>query len=131
MTHLRARCALAAIDGADDRPSLLKSAEADARRLAHERPPYAKALASTIWAALAFEGGDRERALTLTGSAANELDALGWGGFGAAARRRHGELIGGEAGRRIVREVDDRLAAEGVKRPDKLSAVNAPGFHVA
>jgi hypothetical protein len=131
MTHLRARCALAAVNGAADRDTLLKSADADARRLARERPPYAKALASAIWAALAFESGDRERAITLTGSAANELDALGWGGFGAASRRRHGELIGGETGRRLVHDVDDRLAREGVKRPDRLSAVYAPGFRDA
>ncbi|MGH9382814.1 MAG: serine/threonine-protein kinase PknK [Vicinamibacterales bacterium] len=128
MMHLRARCALAALDGVADRAALLQSADADARRLARERPPYAKALATTIWAALAFVSGDRERAITLIGSAANELDTLGWGGFGAAARRRHGQLLGGDTGRRIVQSVDDLLMAEGVKRPDKLSAVHVPGF---
>jgi eukaryotic-like serine/threonine-protein kinase len=128
MMHLRARCALAALDHVPDRSVLLRSADADARRLARERPPYAKALATSIRAALAFERGDRERAITLIGSAANELDALGWGGFGAAARRRHGQLLGGETGQKIVQGVDDRWLAEGVKRPDKLAAVHAPGF---
>ena len=41
--------------------------------------------------------------------AADELDALGWGCFGAGARRQYGELIGGEEGRRIVKDVDEQL----------------------
>ena len=34
----------------------------------------------------------------------------------------------GDAGSRIVREVDAALVAQGVKRPDLLCAVQAPGF---
>jgi len=131
MTHLRARCALAALNSGGDRSALLRSADADANRLARERPPYARALATSIRAALAFERGDREQATTLIGSAANELDQLGWGGFGASARRRHGQLLGGETGRRIVESVDERWRAEGVKRPDQLAAVHVPGFATA
>jgi serine/threonine protein kinase/predicted ATPase len=128
MLHLRARCALAAVANGGDRDRLLRSAARDASRLERERPPYARALARTIRAALAAERGDRETAVGLLGSVADELDRLSWGCFGAGARRRYGELLGGEAGRRIVQSVDDALSAQGVKRPDLIAALQAPGF---
>jgi eukaryotic-like serine/threonine-protein kinase len=128
MLHLRARTALAALDSAPDPQALLRQASRDAQQLARERPPYAKALARTIRAALAVQQGDRDTAIGLIGSAADELDRLSWGCFGSAARRRYGELLGGDAGRRIVQSVDDHLTAQGVKRPDKLASVQMPGF---
>lgn len=128
MLHLRARSALAALESGLDREVLLRQAFRDAERLARERPAYAKALARTIRAALAAERGDRDTAVGLIGSAADELDRLSWGCFGAGARRRYGELLGGEAGRRIVQGVDDDLTAQGVKRPDLIAAVQVPGF---
>jgi hypothetical protein len=61
------------------------------------------------------------------GSAADELDRLSWGCFGTGARRQYGLLLGGDAGRRIVQGVDEHLLAQGVKRPDRLAAVQVPG----
>ena len=127
MLHLRARTALAALDSGLDRETLLGSATRDADRLARERPPYAKALARTVRAAVAAERGDRDTALGLMGSAADELDRLSWGCFGTGARRQYGLLLGGDSGRRIVQGVDDDLLAQGVKRPDRLAAVQVPG----
>ena len=127
MLHLRARAALAAIGSGPDSRMLIASASRDARRLSRERPLYARALARTIDAALAAERGDRQRALALMGSAADELDRLGWGCFGDSARRLYGLLLGGEDGRRIARQVEDRLSSQGVKRPDRLAAVHVPG----
>ena len=128
MVHLRARCALAALGSSVARSRLLASAAADARRLRRERPAYAKALAATIEAALAFERGDKPGASALLRQAADRLDALEWGCFGMAARRRHGELEAGDAGRRIVKEADEYLLAQGVVRPDRMSALQIPGF---
>jgi tetratricopeptide (TPR) repeat protein len=130
MLHLRARCALAAVGSGLDPELLLKSAARDARRLARERPPYARALARTIHAALAAARGERDAAVGLLGSAADELDRLSWGSFGTGARRRYGELLGGAAGRRVVQDVDDYLAGQGVKRPDLMAALQAPGFRI-
>jgi hypothetical protein len=128
MHHLRARCALAALDSGLDRAALLAAAARDAKRLERERPPYAKGLARMIRAGLAFHRDDRETAATLLLTAADELDRLGWGCFGTAARRQYGELIGGEAGGAIVRDVDAYLRLQGVKRPDLIAALQAPGF---
>jgi eukaryotic-like serine/threonine-protein kinase len=129
MLHLRARSALAALgSGGLDREMLLRSAARDARRLERERPPYARALARTIRAALAVQRGDEATAISILGATADELDSLSWGCFGAGIRRRYGELLGGDAGRRVVRSVDDALTAQGVRRPDLLGALQAPGF---
>src|SRR5262249_23000369 len=57
----RARCALsvAVSASAADRAVLLKSAEADARRLVRERMPWSDALARTVLAGVATVRGDR------------------------------------------------------------------------
>jgi hypothetical protein len=128
MHHLRARCALAAQGSGIDTSHLLQSAARDARRLERERPPYAKALAKTIRAGLAFERRDSATAATLLLDAADELDALGWGCFGAGARRQYGRLLGGESGAKIVTEVDAWLRSQGVKKPEVLANLQVPGF---
>jgi hypothetical protein len=125
MLHLRARCALAAAHGGD-RAQLLQHAVRDAARLERERPEYAAALAKTIRAGVAYQHGDRTAAMRLLGTAGDELTRLGWGCFGTAARRRHAQL---EAeGRPAVAAIDAELVAQGVKRPDRLCAVQLPGF---
>jgi len=128
MLHLRARCALAAVGSSLASRPLLASAARDARRLRRERPAYARALAGTIEAALAFERGDTASASDLLRESASRLDALGWGCFGVAARRRLGELEGGDAGNKTVNDVDDYLRAQGVRRPDRMTALQLPGF---
>ena len=46
--------------------------------------------------------------------------------FAAAATRRLGELKGGE-GRTLIEQADRVMTAEGVRRPDRLAAMFAPG----
>jgi hypothetical protein len=128
MLHLRARCALAAASSGGEREALLHAAARDARRLERERPRYAGALAKTIHAALTIQRGDAGAAAVLLSSAVEELNAFGWGCIGTAGRREYGRLIGGHKGATIVREVDDYLDRQQVRRPDLLCAVHAPGF---
>jgi hypothetical protein len=128
MLHLRARCALAAAANGGDRDTLLRAAERDVRRLRRERPPYACALADTIEAALLVQRGRAADAIGRLGHAIEALQTLGWGCVGTAARRQYGVLLGGPEGARIVDTVDEYLAGQQVKRPDRLSAVHAPGF---
>jgi hypothetical protein len=105
-----------------------KRASRDAERLERERPPYAVSLAKTIRAAIAYQRGDTGTAQKLLASAGEELTNLGWGCFGVPARRQHGRLLEGSTGGRIVGEVDTYLRQQGVKQPDRLCAVQIPGF---
>jgi hypothetical protein len=45
----------------------------------------------------------------------------------AVARRRLGELLGGDQGRELVRDADDWLAEQGVRDPVRTAAMHAPG----
>lgn len=126
MTHLRARAALAASATARAEP-LLRAAGRDARRLERERPAYAHALAKLVRAGIAERRGRTKAAVALLGAAAPELDRLTWVCFGASARRRLGELTGGDEGRALVAGVDEHLRAQGVVNPRRLTAVQVPG----
>ena len=46
----------------------------------------------------------------------------------AAAQRRRGQLVGGSAGEELIVAVDDWAHREGIRRPDKLARMYAPGF---
>lgn len=46
----------------------------------------------------------------------------------AAARRRLGEVLGGDEGRALVRTADEAMARLGATRPDRMAALFAPGF---
>jgi hypothetical protein len=46
----------------------------------------------------------------------------------ATARRRLGGLLGGLDGRPLVEAADTWFSGEGVKRPDRLVELLAPGF---
>ena len=39
-----------------------------------------------------------------------------------------GELEGGDTGNKTVNDVDDYLRAQGVRRPDRMTALQLPGF---
>jgi hypothetical protein len=59
--------------------------------------------------------------------AASRLAAIDMALFAAAARRAHGELTGGEAGRALVSEADAWMAAQAIRRPDRMARMLAPG----
>jgi hypothetical protein len=47
--------------------------------------------------------------------------------FAAATRRRSGECMGGEDGRRSVTEADDWMRAQQIACPEKMSQMLVPG----
>jgi serine/threonine protein kinase len=133
--HLRARTALAAAasatgSGVADRSALLRAAEADARRIEREAMPWSDPLAALLRAALSSARGDREGAIGRLEAAARGCDATDMALYAHAARRRQGELLGGDAGRALVDAADAWLRARGVACPDRLVAALAPGFSV-
>jgi tetratricopeptide (TPR) repeat protein len=46
----------------------------------------------------------------------------------AAGRRQLGRLLGGDEGKALVREADDAMEAEGIRRPERIAAMLVPGF---
>ena len=56
------------------------------------------------------------------------FEAVDMGLFAAAARRRLGTLLGGDAGRALIAQADAWMAAQEVRNPARMAAGLAPGF---
>ncbi|KYF83865.1 hypothetical protein BE20_00040 [Sorangium cellulosum] len=130
---LRASSALAAAalnGGSDERlfRALLREASRDVRRLAREDVLWAQALADSLRAPLAALRGDMAAALSFLERAATRFDACEMALYAAAARRRRGELIGGDEGRALVEAAELWMTGQGIKDPVRMTALFAPGF---
>jgi eukaryotic-like serine/threonine-protein kinase len=128
--HQRARAALAF--AAEQTGSARRRLVADARRCAHrivrERMPWSDPFAALARAAADHLGGDDDAAIRELGDAIRGFDATDMHAYAAAARVRLGELEGGDAGSARVAEATALLAAQSVRRPERLVAMLAPGF---
>ena len=127
--HLRARSALAAArEDASKAPRLLREAERDAKRILRERMPWSNPLAELILAGVAASRGERETAARHCAAAAAGFDAAEMALYAAAARRRHGELLGGDEGRALVAAADAWMTSQRIRNPARWTAMVAPGF---
>lgn len=131
--HLHARSALAwaaASEGgrtSKQQRQLLEQALRDARRIEREKMPWGNALALLIRASVASIRGDRDTAIQVLQSAEEGLEAVDMAGYAAAARRRRGELIGGDQGKSLVEAADSWMGSQGVKNPVRMTNMLAPG----
>jgi hypothetical protein len=99
-----------------------------ARRLAGEGIVSASVWALLLRAGLAAGSGKVESAVDLLKKTL-ELSLSGDMAMCAAlARRRLGELLGGDEGRALVAQADGWLASQGIVRPERVSRLFAPGF---
>ena len=71
--------------------------------------------------------GETEAALRFLESAEAGFTAASMALHAAAARRRRGELMGGDAGRALVSGSDAWMTAQAIKAPERMTAVLAPG----
>jgi hypothetical protein len=77
---------------------------------------------------VAMHRKDRATAAALLRLAADGFDRADMALYAAATRRRLGDLQGGEAGDRHVREATRFMREQTVVDPDRLSAVLTPGL---
>ena len=126
--HLRARVALGAARGSAQRSSLLDRAERDAASLAELGRGWGTAFATMIRAGVAATRGRRDAALALCIDAARRFESVDMALYAAAARRRWGELQGGDQGRALAAAADEAMRDRGVVNPDRMTALLAPGF---
>jgi tetratricopeptide (TPR) repeat protein len=135
LVHLRARAALAAANVAPadgrlfgQRGRLLRFAARDARRIERRNMPWANPLARLIRAGIAAVAIQKEEALKLLAKAEAELIAADMELYAAAARRRRGQLLGGDEGRVLVGEADAWMTGQDIREPARIAAMLAPGF---
>jgi hypothetical protein len=128
---LRARSAVAcaSLPGVSDdkRRAWLKAADRDIARLEKEKLPWASALAALARVGAATVRGSMDEARTLALGAEASFEAVEMGVHKSVARRRYGEIIGGEEGQRVVAEADRALEVLGIRSPANVARMFAPG----
>ena len=125
MYERRARSASAAARSSSEPGALLRAADRDARRLHREGKPWSKALSIPIRAGVAAARGDRCTAARLFAEAITQLEEVDMNLYAAAARRRLGEIVGGDEGRA---HVDQGFPSRCSRRASRSAARrSAPG----
>jgi hypothetical protein len=135
MVQLHARVALATAASEptggwffSQRARMLRSARRDIRRIERRRLPWSDPLARLLRAGIASLAGQTEEALRLLADAEAGLTSADMLLYSAAARRRRGQLLGGEQGKALVQAADEWMAAQDIRNPARLAAMLVPGF---
>jgi hypothetical protein len=130
LLDLRCRAALAAAIAGAPRAAeaLARAADRDAHKLGSLRPAHAAPLAALARAGVANLVGTPEQSARLLEEAIRGFDAIGMQLHAACARRRLGTLRGGSKGEPLLAESDRFMAEQTIVRPDRFTAVIAPGF---
>ena len=127
-TRARRRLGMAAqATDTGERQALLRGAEEHARMMLREKTRWGDALAILLRAGVAATQGETARALSLLEPAETGLAAADMALHAAAARRRRGELLGGDAGRGLVAAADAWMADQTIRNPARMTAMLAPG----
>jgi len=127
-SFLRARCAIASLEGASSvAPKRLAVVDKMARQLAREGLPWTSALASMVAAGAANAHGDRTATEEHLRAALERTDGAGMELHAAAARHRLGAVLGGEEGLALTQQAEDTLRAQGVRTPSRFASMLMPG----
>jgi tetratricopeptide (TPR) repeat protein len=124
--QIRAQSALsAAVTEANPEP-YLRDAEWVIRRLERERMPWPRAEAILLRAGVARIRRRTEDAIALFSKAAESFDTLDMRVVAAVARRRLGELLGGDEGRALILAADAVMTSQGVRNPRCMARLYSP-----
>lgn len=126
-TYLRARLALASAGG-ENRERRLRLAHDLANKIANEQMRWSNPLAALIHAGVARRRGDDSGSAALISQAIDGFDASDMALYAATARRRLGEVLGGDRGAALVVQADDWMSKQQIKNPAAVANLLAPGF---
>jgi hypothetical protein len=91
--------------------------------------PWANPLAFVIRAGLAHRSGDNARAVALISQAIEGFEGSDMALYAATARRRLGEITGGDRGLLLVTQADEWMSKQEIKNPPAVANLLAPGFN--
>ena len=126
--EMRGRAALSAAATAPAPERFLRAAEQEASALQRERAPWGDAPAALLCAGVAATRGRLDEAHACLETAIGRFEALDMALYAAAARRRRGELVGGDAGRALIGAADEWMEQQGIRNPRRMTEGLAPGF---
>ncbi|MBK7400473.1 MAG: protein kinase [Myxococcales bacterium] len=129
---LHARCAIGAAAATRGSPSadLVARAANDAREISRVGSPWTLALAPVLRAGVSAVRGDRVGAVAELAHAEEALTATHMFLRAAAVRRRRGQLLGGDEGRRLVTEAEDALGRLGVRNVEAMTRLYTAGVEL-
>jgi tRNA A-37 threonylcarbamoyl transferase component Bud32 len=129
--HARSALAAAFHHGTDTRrgAELVRTAERGARRIARERIPGAAAIGQMTMAGVSVARGRPHEACRLLLTAETTFATLDMQLHAAAARRRRGQLVGGDEGRGLVAEADAWMIGQAIRNPARMTGMFAPGAY--
>ena len=133
MRSLLARAALAKAcqeESIATRTPLLKLVEREVRAIKREDARWGIALAEMLQAGVASLTKSRDEAIAAFVRAEQLLVLSDMQLHCAIARRSRGMLVGGNTGSDMVREADTTLFAEGIRHPERIAAIFAPGKYL-
>jgi hypothetical protein len=127
--HLCARSLIgeATREAGGEAGSLVRRAEAIARRIEREGVRWADALAALLRASIASFRGNREEAARRLGFAASRFATADMGLYAAVSRRRLGSILGGEEGKALADGADAWMRNQKIKNPAGFARMLAPG----
>jgi serine/threonine protein kinase len=114
---------------AGERKRLVRVALSDATKVEREQTRWATALAGLIRAGAAAQQGRTAEALRHLISAESNLRAADMQLLAAAARRRQGQLIGGDEGRGLTADADDWMKTQHIASPETMAGMLVPGVY--
>jgi tetratricopeptide (TPR) repeat protein len=130
--RLMGRCAAAALEasaaGSTERDRWITTLRLAIATLEKQGGLAPRALATLYEGALESQLGETDNSLALLRGALACFDHAGMGMFAAAARRRLGQLVGGDEGRALVERGEDFMHAEGVDDLDTETLAHCPGY---
>ena len=127
-SYLRGRCALAVAASGRERRAFLAVARGEAHRIVRERRRWSDPLAKLLSAGVASGEGRPDLAADRLAAAADEFDLADMNLYAAVARRRLGQILGGDRGQDLVRQADLFMTAHSVRNPARMTRMFAPGF---
>ena len=127
-THMRARCLLATASAGAKGKRERQIIAGYADRIGREKVPPVVCLAHLLRAGVAALAGDDQGCRVELERSIATAESAEMGLIAASARRRLGELLGGDRGAEMIATADAWMSAQNIARPERMVEVFAPGF---
>jgi serine/threonine protein kinase len=125
--YLRARAALASLEGASNRRARLAEAIRLAHALEHEKIPWIAMLGQLVWAGVRLAQGQRASAIAHLRVGIEKGDEAGMALHAASARYQLGKALGDAEGRKLVAAAEDWMRGQNILVPERFAAMLVPG----
>ena len=106
-----------------ERARLTRIAHSNAKRIAREKTVWGDPIALAIQAGAAMIDRNEVASLWHLRAAEEAFRSADMQCYAAIARRRRGQLTGGDDGDTLIREAEDWMASQEIRNPDKMSRI--------